>query len=253
MKLDPHIKIERRVIFGEGRSQKKSKIKRSKLTTPSSSARHPSFKTPAVKREEGSAATAPLNIILLGDPAAGKATHGAFLAKKYKLYDLDMGRELRKLEHNPVLRKKYKLGKTLDSGKLTPTELVRKLLFDKIQATSSKKGILFNGTPKMVGEARLVSQWLKAEKRANVIFVYLSIPHSEIVKRMTARKEYFKGKFSKRPDDNNKALKNRLAYYKKNITEVMKFFKKQYPYYNISTMGTIPEARKRILKTLTRY
>ena len=54
---------------------------------------------------------APLNIILLGDPAAGKATHGKFLADKYKLYDLDMGRELRQLEHNPKLRKKYRLDK----------------------------------------------------------------------------------------------------------------------------------------------
>ena len=48
----------------------------------------------------------PLNIILLGDSAAGKATHGKYLAKKYRLYDLDMGRELRGLEHNKVLRKR---------------------------------------------------------------------------------------------------------------------------------------------------
>jgi adenylate kinase len=118
----------------------------------------------------------PLNIILLGDPAAGKATHGKFLAAKYKLYDLDMGRELRQLEHNPKLRKKYRLDKTLDSGKLTPTELVRNLLRDKIHSTSKTRGILFNGTPKMLGEAKLVSKWLKQEKRNEILFVYLSIP-----------------------------------------------------------------------------
>ncbi len=60
----------------------------------------------------------PLNIILLGDPAAGKATHGKYLAAKYNLYDLDMGHELRGLEHNKALRKKYQLDKTLDKGKL---------------------------------------------------------------------------------------------------------------------------------------
>src|SRR5579872_3134615 len=102
----------------------------------------------------------PLNIILLGDPAAGKATHGKFIERKYKLYNLDMGRELRSLEHNPKLRKKYRLDKTLDSGKLTPTELVRSLLRDKIHSTKKSKGILFNGTPKMPGEARLVAKWL---------------------------------------------------------------------------------------------
>ena len=115
--------------------------------------------------------TQPLNIILLGDPAAGKATHGEFLAKKFKLYDLDMGRELRSLEHNHKLRKKYRLDKTLDSGKLTPTELVRNLLHDKIHSTSKNQGILFNGTPKMIGEAKLVAKWLRQEKRENVLFI----------------------------------------------------------------------------------
>ena len=195
----------------------------------------------------------PLNIILLGDPAAGKATHGAFLAKKFNLYDLDMGRELRALEHNTILRKKYRLDKTLDSGKLTPTELVRNLLRDKIHGTPKHQGILFDGTPKMLGEAKLVAKWLKQEKRERVLFIYLSIPISETIQRMTSRKTYFRGKFSKRPDDNKRALKNRISYYKKNITEVVAFFKKHYPFIKISTMGTITDARNRINKNLEKY
>lgn len=194
----------------------------------------------------------PLNIILLGDPAAGKATHGAYLAKKYNLYDLDMGRELRALEHDPHLRKKYQLDKTLDSGKLTPTELVRQLLRDRIHSIPEGQGILFNGTPKMLGEAKLVAKWLKEEKRSNVIFIYLSIPLIETMRRMTDRKQYFKGKFSKRPDDNNKALKNRVKYYQTNIKDVVAFFKTKYPSTKISTIGTIGEAKKRIIKKLTK-
>jgi len=151
------------------------------------------------------------------------------------------------------LRKKYNLDKTLDSGKLTPTQLVRQLLHDKIHGTPAKQGILFNGTPKMIGEARLVAKWLKQEKRDRVLFVYLSIPLKEVIKRMTGRATYFKGKFSKRPDDNNKALKNRLDYYKKNITQVVTFFKQHYPYMKISTMGTIAEAKARLLAKLKTF
>ncbi len=195
----------------------------------------------------------PLNIILLGDPAAGKATHGKFLTQKYHLYNLDMGQELRQLEHNPKLRKKYHLDKTLDSGKLTPTELVRQLLHDKIHGRPKKQGILFNGTPKMLGEARLVAKWLKQEKRQRVLFIYLSIPLKEVIARMTGRAAYFKGKFSKRPDDNKQALKNRLDYYKKNISQVVAFFKARYPYLKISTMGTIVQAKSRLMKKLEAY
>ncbi len=195
----------------------------------------------------------PLNIILLGDPAAGKATHGAFIAKKFKMYDLDMGRELRSISKNANLRKKYRLDETLNQGKLTPTELVRQLLRDQIHNIPTKQGLLLNGTPKMIGEAKLVAKWLKEEGRTNVIFIYLSIPLKETIKRMTGRREYFKGKFSKRPDDNGKALKNRIAYYKTNITEVINFFKKHYPHIKISTLGTIPEAKKRLSKVLNKY
>ena len=195
----------------------------------------------------------PLNIILLGDPAAGKATHGRFLAKRYKMYDLDMGKELRALDRNLALRKKYKLDKTLDKGKLTPTDIVRELLHDRIHKTPKNKGILFNGTPKMLGEAKLVNSWLKAEKRTRVLFVYLTIPLKETIKRMTGRKTYFRGKFSKRPDDNNKALKNRLKYYQNNIRHVVKFFKSQYPFIKISTMGSIMQARKRLIADLNKF
>jgi len=197
--------------------------------------------------------TFPLNIILLGDPAAGKATHGKFLQKKYRLYNLDMGKELRALENNNILRKKYKLDETLDKGKLTPTSLVRKLLYDLILATPKDQGILFNGTPKMLGEAKLVSGWLKKEKRDNILFIYLSIPLKETMRRMTSRKTYFRGKFSKRPDDNNKALKNRVAYYQKNIKQVVNYFKKLYPFVKISTIGSIPAAKSRLLKQIEDY
>jgi len=197
--------------------------------------------------------TPPLNIILLGDPAAGKATHGAFIAQKYNMYDLDMGRELRSISKNPVLRKKYRLDKTLEKGKLTPTKIVRQILHDRIVSVSGNRGLLLNGTPKMIGEAKLVAKWLKQEKRGNMLFIYLSIPLKETIRRMTGRKEYFKGKFSKRPDDNDKALKNRIAYYKENICEVITYFKKLYPHTTISTVGTISQAKKRLLQVLAKY
>jgi len=169
------------------------------------------------------------------------------------LYNLDMGKELRALEGNQKLRAKYKLDQTLDRGKLTPTELVRKILRYKIHSTPKKQGILFNGSPKMLGEAKLVVKWLRQEKRQQVLFVYLTIPLKETMRRMTSRKTYFRGKFSKRPDDNNNALKNRVAYYQKNIKQVVSYFKKLYPFVKISTSGTIPGAKKRLLASITKY
>jgi adenylate kinase len=191
-----------------------------------------------------------MDIILLGDPAAGKATQAAKLLKKYKLIDFDMGKELRALRNSGSNATKKALARTLSKGKLTPTYIPRAIFRKKISGTPRSKGILFDGTPKMIGEAKLVSKLLNAAGRQNVIVIYLSIPKSETIKRMSSRREYFKGKFSKRPDDNLKALKNRISYYKKNISQVIMFFKKKYAYANVSGLGSRQQVYKRILKAI---
>ncbi len=194
----------------------------------------------------------PLNLILLGDPAAGKATHAAYLCRHFNMYDLDMGKELRRIK-NEELRMKIGLDRTLDKGKLTPTEIVRKILYEKIKATPKNKGILFDGTPKMIGEAKLVAKWLREEKRSNPIVIYMSIPMKETVKRMTQRKEDFKGKFSKRADDDIKALQNRVKYYRDNITHVVKYFKTLYKFKKISSNAPVPKVRKILVGLITDY
>jgi adenylate kinase len=186
-----------------------------------------------------------LNIILLGDPAAGKATQAAFLIKKYPLFDLDMGKELRKLQATDQKVKKL-LEKTYDRGHTTQTVLVRKIFKEKIFSAPKHKSILFDGNPKQIGEAKLIYGWLKKQGRQRSILIYLSIPMSETIKRMGNRVEYFKGKFSKRTDDNKIALENRVKYYRKNVAGVIKFFKSKYPYKKISGLGNKEEVKKRI-------
>lgn len=195
----------------------------------------------------------PLNLILLGDPAAGKATHAAFLCRHFHMYDLDMGKELRKIRNSNDSKVGNVLAKTLEKGKLTPTQIVRKILYEKIKATPKKTGILFDGTPKMIGEAKLVVKWLKEEKRSKPLVIYMSIPMKETVRRMTERKEDFKGKFSKRADDDIKALENRVKYYRDNITEVVKYFKTLYKYKKISSNAPVPKVRKVLVKLINDY
>ncbi|MBL8030085.1 MAG: nucleoside monophosphate kinase [Candidatus Doudnabacteria bacterium] len=193
--------------------------------------------------------TLPLNLILLGDPAAGKATHAKYLCEAFNMYDLDMGKELRNIKYRKSNIKNI-LANTLDKGKLTPTDIVRKILYEKIHSTPKNKGILFDGTPKMIGEAKLVTKWLKAEGRSNPLVIYMSIPMAETIKRMTQRKEDFKGKFSKRADDDKKALENRVKYYRENISEVVKYFKTIYSYKKISSNAPVPRVRKVLVKII---
>jgi adenylate kinase family enzyme len=183
-----------------------------------------------------------INLILLGDPASGKGTQAARLIKKYRFYDFDMGREVRK----PSVRKRFDYKGTTARGKLTPTAVVRTILHRVIRTAPRTHGILFNGHPKMIGEARLASGWLKKYKRINPFVIYLSIPGKETIKRAEKRMVHVDGKLIKRDDDTVRALKNRRRYYEEQISRTVAFFKKKYIFKKVSGMGTEEQVWKRI-------
>src|SRR5262249_39558500 len=138
----------------------------------------------------------PLNIILLGDPASGKATHAARLAKQHRLYDFDMGREVRK----PAVRARFDYAKTTGAGNLTPTKIVREILERTIRTVPKARGIIFSGHPKMIGEARLAAKWLRQYHRADPIVIYISITAAETLRRTAKRVVRINGKLTKRED-----------------------------------------------------
>ena len=194
----------------------------------------------------------PFNIILLGDPAAGKATQAARIAKKYDMYDFDMGKELN------ILRSKNKavdqaLKSNTDKGHLSPTKIVRDILKQKISDIPKSQGIIFDGHPKMIGEAKLVASLLKKSGRSNPIFIYLHIPMDETTSRMTNRQGYFAGKFGKRADDSDAALKNRVRYYRAQVAQVLEFFGNKFGLAKINGIGTVKEVSERIDKEIKRH
>ncbi len=180
---------------------------------------------------------APRNIIILGDPAAGKTTQAARLVKRYRLHNFDMGRELRKLEQNARIHRRYQLRTELHRGNLAPTELARHIIMDTLRTVPAARGILFAGHPKMLGEAKLLARELRKRKRRDPFVIYLHIPMQEMYLRVRKRG---------RADDTRAAIQNRLRYYAKHIRPALAFYRKQYIFKRISGVGTREEVSRRI-------
>jgi adenylate kinase len=194
----------------------------------------------------------PFNLILLGDVGAGKATQSAYFAKKYKMFDFDMGRELTLLrKQNAYIDSVQK--RTADKGILTPTKIVRGILQSTITKIPKSQGILFDGHPKMIGEAKMVKKLLAESKRTDPLVIYLLIPPEESVKRVLLRKGYDHTQVKKRSDDTIAGLKNRAKYYRDQIKKVTEYFSNHYDFVCIDGVGTPDEVRKRVQNAITAF
>jgi adenylate kinase len=188
------------------------------------------MKRATAKRQE------PFNLILLGDPGAGKATQGAKLVKKYPfLREFDFGVWLRAVKE-PEL--KNRLGKTTHRGHLAPGD-VAKMMFRKVIFTTPKnKGVFFNGNPRAVGEAKMMLKWFKEVGRPYPLVIYIRVTQKEMLQRLKKR-----GRF----DDAAAQLKNRMSYYRRNVKPTFELLKTRCHTKEISGLGTRQEVFRRLV------
>ncbi len=187
--------------------------------------------------------TPAINIILLGDPTAGKGTQAGPIAKQYSLKEFDFGNWLRKLKGKE--REAFRIAETTEKGILTPTDLARAKFKEIIFKTPKSKGILFNGNPKMLGEAKLMVRWFREAGRRDPIVIYLGIPKAELLKRIAIRADE-----ERRSDDDMRHLKNRMKYYAKHVAAVVSFLKTKYTFKNVSGLGTRKEVFVRLVAAI---
>lgn len=180
-------------------------------------------------------------IILLGEPAAGKATQSKLLVKKYGLKDFDMGKVLRQQEAANINR--AAIQKTDYKGKLAPSSIVKKLNADYIEKIGKNVGVIFDGHPKKLVEAKFVARELQKIGRHDVVFLYLSVPFSQTLKRV-------QGTLRGRADDSVKALRNRVSYFRTDVAATVKFLQARYPSARVSGVGSIQVVHKKLVAAL---
>ena len=196
--------------------------------------------------------TPKFNLILLGDPASGKDTQASILKTKYDLFEVDIGKALRKIsKEDPQWG--LKLTNTLDKGKLAPTALVVDMLKKAIGDSPKRKGLIFAGSPKMLKEAKIVSKLLKTHKPFPTLVIYLKISKSVTISRIAKRKEFQNGHWKTRLDDSLPSLRNRIRYYQANVSAVVKFFKTIYTFRQVSGIGDIPEITKNLSQIVNNF
>ena len=215
----------------------------------------------------------PLNFVLIGRSGSGKGTQAELLKERFpNLVHIITGDLFRKLGSMDT-DTSHTIKKILEAGGLPLDDIATTLWMHEIAFNVKKdQGILADGFPRRLAEAKNLDRFLKfLDRKNNTFYLLIDISRQEAFDRLTKRRICNKcgklipwvGKFRKlkvcdrcggelitRLDDNIKAIKNRLDYFDKNVLPVVKYYEKQKKLIKINGEQSIEDVFKDILKIL---
>lgn len=186
----------------------------------------------------------------MGCPGAGKGTQSAKLQDKFHLKHISTGDVLRaEIASGSALGQE--IAGIINKGNLVPDELMISILENIVKSTD--KGIIFDGFPRTVAQAEALDAMMKRLGREITEVVMIDLPESEVVSRITSRRQCRKcgeilhvtpgtpankcpvcgGELYTRPDDTAERVKHRLEVYHTETLPVKNYYQNSGKYVEI--------------------
>lgn len=127
-----------------------------------------------------------MNIILIGAQGSGKGTQAGRLAQSLHICHAASGDLFRKeMGEGTALGKEAK--KYIDRGELVPDDITVSMVLARINKLDCAGGVVLDGFPRTVVQARALDEGLKASNKAVDRAIYLEVPREELVARLSGR------------------------------------------------------------------
>ena len=207
-----------------------------------------------------------MNLILLGPPGAGKGTQAKILQDKLGFKQLSTGDMLRAaIAAGTEVGLKAKA--IMDRGDLVSDDVVIGIVSDRLDQPDVKKGVVFDGFPRTPAQADALDKVLASKGQKLDAVIEMKVDDEALVKRITGRytcatcgrgyhEEFARPKkpgvcdvcggteFSRRPDDNEKTVRDRLAVYNKQTAPLVSYYQTKGNLHVIDGMADIAEVTK---------
>jgi len=203
-----------------------------------------------------------MRLILVGPPGAGKGTQAVFLAAHFAIPHISTG-DIFRLN----IKGETDLGKLaksyMDAGNLVPDSVTNAMLEDRLTHGDAENGFLLDGYPRNVGQAEFLADVLVKKSIALDAVLELSIPHEEIIKRLSGRRtcrncgasshvifdkpkvegvcDNCGGELYQRDDDKEEVVANRLNVYTEQTEPIIAFYRNLGLLKVINAVGDVSE------------
>jgi adenylate kinase len=178
-----------------------------------------------------------MRIIFLGPPGAGKGTQAAALTERLSIPHLSTGDMLREAG-----RSKTRLGleaaEHMNAGRLVPSELVQRLVAERISEPDCRGGYLLDGFPRTVEQAEALDKWLEAQGVRMDLVVNLHVDDDVLLSRLACRG---------RPDDVESVVRERLRQYDRLTKPLSDYYRRRGVFCEIDGHGTPEQVLQRIV------
>lgn len=202
-----------------------------------------------------------MNIVLLGPPGSGKGTQSQLLAESFNLVQLSTGDLFRQILQNPH-HPLYDELQIIKQGKLVSDEVVNKVVEDALKKLTNAKGIIFDGFPRTVAQAKALDRMLSSLNRKVDVVIDFNVTEGVLLYRLLGRricpncKRVFhvnqgyiecldcKVKLVTRDDDNEEVIMKRFKEYKEKTVGVQEYYRDSncaYISLTIDDIDTTPE------------
>jgi adenylate kinase len=130
---------------------------------------------------------APLNVIMLGPPGAGKGTQSGRLAQNYTVPKISTGDSLRE-----EVGRDTPLGQlaraTMDAGHLVSDDVMVALVRDRLLRPDTDRGFVLDGFPRTVPQAKALDGLIMERNRGGLIALQIIVPLEELFRRLYIRR-----------------------------------------------------------------
>ena len=211
-----------------------------------------------------------MNMILLGQPGAGKGTQARLLSSTLNIRHIASGDILRRKTGDPLLRKE--VDHYMNNGLLVPDVLANKIVFEELVDRTDGAGFLLDGYPRSFNQAQALNKTLTRYNLTIDIVVYLQVPTEQLINRLQGRllcpdcnKAYHRELFPpknnavcdqcgstivQRDDDKPKAVKKRLEVYDIETQPLVNYYQSSGILAHVEGTGSPDEVVTRILETI---
>ena len=182
----------------------------------------------------------PFELIVLGPPVSGKGTQTELIAKTFDIPHISTGVILHAIKSDPSHPAAAEVMGYMDKGQLVPTELVNRLVADRIKQSDCRLGYAMDGFPRTLEQAQFL------DTNADIDYVFsINVSDEAIIERMSGRRVCKNGhtfhlKYSppkdpaicdtcseplfQRDDDKPETVQSRLDIYHRETDAIVKFY-----------------------------